>query len=189
MVCHAYKGGTGTASRLATVGEQTYRVGVLVQANHGRREDLTVAGLPVGRLIQGFDPEPPGTAPVDGSILVIIATDAPLDSAQLERLARRATIGLARTGGYGGALSGDIFLAFSTAEEVMLNGALPLICTRLPGESLDPLFLATAWATEEAIVNALVGARTMVSAAGLKIHALPHEPLAAWMRKRQEMLS
>lgn len=189
MVCHAFKGGTGTSSRLATVGERTYRVGVLVQANHGRREDLLIGGLPAGRLIQGFAPEPPGTTPVDGSILAIIATDAPLDSAQLERLARRATVGLARTGGFGGALSGDIFLAFSTAQEVLLNGPQPLPSIRLPGENLDPLFLATAWATEEAIVNALVAARTMDSVDGLRIHALPHEPLAALMRRRMEMLS
>ncbi len=188
MVCHGFKGGTGSASRVVEVAGASYTVGVLVQANHGQRDDLLVAGLPVGRLIRGFEPEPPASPLVDGSIIVVVATDAPLQSAQLERVAKRATIGLARCGGFGGPLSGDIFLAFSTAGEVALGGSAGMPGATLPGDELDGLFHATALATEEAIVNALVAAETMQAETGLRIHALPHEPLQALMRKRKELL-
>lgn len=188
MVCHGFKGGTGTASRVVEVLGQPYTVGVLVQANHGQRDDLLIGGLPVGRLIEGYVPEV--AAPlVDGSIIVAIATDAPVSSAQLERLAKRATIGLARCGGFGGALSGDIFLAFSTATLVRLADAgLAPQPDQVPGDALDPLFHGVAWATEEAIVNALVAATTTTSAQGVTVHGLPHAPLQALMRKRKELL-
>lgn len=188
MVCHGFKGGTGTASRVVDVLGRTCTVGVLVQANHGQRDDLMIAGVPVGRLIEGYTPEV--AAPlVDGSIIVVIATDAPVSSAQLERLAKRATIGLARCGGFGGALSGDIFLAFSTATRVTLaDSGLVAQPDQVPGDALDALFHGVAWATEEAIVNALVAAATTTSAQGVTVHGLPHAPLQALMRKRKELL-
>ncbi len=184
MVCHGFKGGTGTASRVFAHLSEHYNVGVLVQANYGQREDLMIAGVPVGRLIKGFMPELPESEAqvVDGSIIVVVATDAPLEAAQLERVAKRATIGLARVGGFGGSLSGDIFLAFSTANELKLEQPELQQKLTLPNDQLDNLFHATAWATEEAIVNALVAAETTTGMDGLRIHAIPHDQLSQLMR-------
>jgi len=189
MVCHGFKGGTGTASRVFTHLNERYTVGVLVQANYGQREDLTIAGVPVGRLIEGFTPELPesNAQVVDGSIIVVIATDAPLEAAQLKRVAKRATIGLARVGGYGGSLSGDIFLAFSTANELKLEQPDLQQKLTLPNDQLDNLFHATAWATEEAIVNALVAADTTTGLDGLRIHGIPHDQLSQLMRANTGM--
>ena len=189
IVCHGFKGGTGTASRVFTHLNERYTVGVLVQANYGQRDDLTIAGVPVGKLIQGFAPElpPSNTQVVDGSIIVVVATDAPLEASQLERVAKRATIGLARVGGFGGSLSGDIFLAFSTANELKLEQQVLQSKLTLPNDQLDGLFHATAWATEEAIVNALVAAETMTGMHGLRIHGIPHEQLTQLMRDNTGM--
>jgi D-aminopeptidase len=200
MICHGFKGGMGTASRCFEQCGHQHTVGVLVQANQGLRDDLLLAGLPAGRWIQGSTPELPAdqaAEPValgDGSIIVVIATDVPLHASQLARVAKRATVGVARTGGFGGTLSGEIFLAFSTAAagritvgDAATNGLSATAATH-PGDALDPLFHATAWAVEEAIVNALVAADTMTGLHGLRIHRLPHAPVRALMRRRAQML-
>jgi len=172
MVCHGFKGGIGTASRLA--GEWT--VGVLVQANHGARRRLTIDGVPVGREL-GADRIPGPTAP-DGSIIVVIATDAPLLPHQCERLARRASLGIGRTGGAGETSSGDLLLAFATGNE------LPAETVRIVSEErINVLFHAAIEATEEAIVNVLLAAETMTGRAGNTVHALDADLLLEVMRK------
>lgn len=187
MVCHRFKGGIGTASRV--VGN--YRLGVLAQANHGTRESLTIAGVPVGRELTDLLPELHSLeATGEGnSIIVIVATDAPLLPHQLRRLCNRVPLGIGRVGGYGSNSSGDLFLAFSTAhlrpaaeEEVQL-------ASMLSNDAIDPLFLATVEATEEAIVNALVAARTMTGINGNRVHALPHERLMESVRRRAAPIS
>ncbi|MBL8315637.1 MAG: P1 family peptidase [Rubrivivax sp.] len=193
MICHGFKGGIGTASRCFDQCGSQHTVGVLVQANQGLRDDLLIAGLPAGRWIQGSAPElPPETEALgDGSIIVVIATDVPLHPNQLTRVARRATVGVARTGGFGGTLSGEIFLAFSTAAaagRIVLGTEAASPSTLHPGDALDPLFHATAWAVEEAIVNALVAADTLKGLKGLRIHRLPHAPLQVLMQRRKQML-
>lgn len=181
MVAHGFKGGIGTASRVVAGG---YTLGVLVQANYGLREQLTIAGVPVGREITGAersrDPGPP--ADRDGSIIVVVATDAPLLPHQLERVARRVPMGIARLGGTASNGSGDIFIAFSTANPgaAAETGVTPLAW--LPNGDLNPLFVATVEATEEAIVNALVAARTMSGARGT-VHGLPHDQVRAILRR------
>jgi len=165
-------------------GYQDYRratmislVGVLVQANHGSREQLTIAGVRVGRQIEGHRPrmsfgEPDGE---NGSIIVIVATDAPLLPHQLKRIAHRVPIGIGRVGGLGGNRSGDIFIAFSTANAGAANRSQRVQVDMLPNDTITPLFEATVQATEEAIVNALVSAKTMVGINGNTIPELPHE--------------
>ena len=183
MVAHGFKGGIGTASR--TTGG--YTVGVLVQANYGTRDQLTIAGVPVGREIQGAErrasagPRPP--ADREGSIIVVVATDAPLLPHQLERLARRVPMGIARLGGTAGNGSGDIFIAFSTANPGAAadSGLTPL--TWLPNDDLTPFFDATVDATEEAIVNALVAADTMTGIDGHTVFALPLDQLQSILKK------
>jgi L-aminopeptidase/D-esterase-like protein len=186
MVCYEFKGGTGTSSRVLPARFGGYAVGALVQANFGRRFQLTVAGAPVGQHLTGNALWTHGENPFreQGSIIVIIATDAPLLPHQLKRIARRATLGLARTGCLGGNGSGDIFLAFSTANP---NAARPeggiAELRALPNDVLDPLFMATAYATEEAVLNALVAAETMTGRDGLTVHALPHDALTETLRQ------
>jgi len=173
MICYGFKGGIGTASRVVAREHGAYTVGVLVQANHGRRHQLLVAGVPVGEEIRE------GAAPGDemGSILIVVATDAPLLPHQLERLARRAALGLARTGAVAGNGSGDLFLAFSIANPHAGDSEGVAALTMLPNDRMDALFEATVGATEEAIVNALVAARTMTGFRGRTVMALPHERL------------
>jgi D-aminopeptidase len=188
MICHDFKSGIGTSSRVATAAGQPYTVGVLVQANYGSRPDLRVDGVPVGREI-GYDVVPSAweQPPKGGSIIIVIGTDAPLLPVQCRRLAQRATVGLARVGGYGHESSGDIFIAFSTGNR--LGGAhdAPYQVTALPLDSMDPLFHAAADATEEAIINALCGAETMTGRAGHVAHALPLDTLVEVMtRYRQD---
>jgi D-aminopeptidase len=174
MICHGFKGGLGSASRVVADG---WTVGVLVQANHGRRDRLTVNGLPVGRLL-GPDivPLPWET---DGSIIVVCATDAPLLPHQCRRLAQRCTLGIGRTGGAGEHSSGDFVVAFSTvrqglpAREAARAGDPPTIpLTMVTDTRLDPLFYAAVEATEAAIVNALLAAETMTGRGGATAHAL-----------------
>ncbi len=171
MICYEFKGGTGTASRRLSAKHGGYTVGVLVQANCGLRHQLTIAGVPVGQELK----EPALRDQDMGSIIILIATDAPLLPHQLKRLARRASMGLARTGSVSGNGSGDIFLAFSTAN---LGAAEPEGVTRLemlPNDRMSPLFDAVAQATEEAIINALVAAEPMTGRDGHTIPALPQE--------------
>ncbi len=181
MTCYWFKCGTGTASRLAKVGATQYTVGVLVQANFGRREDLVIAGVPVGREITDLDlVEAPQQ---DGSIIVIVGTDAPLSSSQLDLVARRAALGMGRTGTIGDSASGDIFLAFSTARSDYDETTRLVTARALSKSDLNPVFRATVEATEEAIVNALVAARDMEGVNGNKAFAIPHERLRGVMRK------
>lgn len=177
MICYEFKGGTGTASRSIELMDQSYHVGVLVQANHGDRRDLWVNGKSVGeRIPASVVPLPWDATPISSSILVIAATDAPLLPHHCQRLAQRCSIGLARTGGYGLATSGDLFLAFSTGVHLTRGGTL-LKVEVLPEFSLDPLVFAVVEAVEEAILNALVAAETMTGYQGHKAYALPHELL------------
>jgi D-aminopeptidase len=182
MVCHEFKCGTGTASRVARLddGGSSYTVGVLVQANYGVRAELRVAGVPVGAELPA--PAAP-KAKDEGSIIIVVATDAPLLPHQLERLARRSTLGLARNGSYSGNGSGDLFLAFSTANAQASQAVASKGLAMLGNDQLDPLFLACADATEEAIINALVAAESMSGNAGARVEAIDHRALQAALRR------
>jgi D-aminopeptidase len=184
MICHDFKGGIGTASRVFETPAGRHTIGALVQTNYGDRHLLHVDGVPVGREI-GYDvtPSPWEQPPPSSSIIVILATDAPLLADQCKRLARRATVGLARTGGIGSAFSGDIFLAFSTANHHPRGGAAVMDVQMLSPEHITPLFEAAAEAVEEAILNALVAAETMTGLNGRTAYALPHDRLQAAMAK------
>lgn len=188
MVCHGFKGGIGTASRVTDGGGGAYTVGVLVQANHGIRARLAVNGAPVGMVVDPaavpLPAAPESTSIVEGSgsVIAIVATDAPLLPHQCRRLAQRASLGIARTGGAGEHSSGDLFLAFATGNRVAASdyGSLPPRIQDLQMLSdafIDPLFHATIEATEEAVVNALVAAQTMTGRDGITAHALPHRLL------------
>lgn len=180
MIAYEFKAGTGTSSRLVKMKDASYTVGVLVQANCGRRPQLTIAGVPVGREISQDAP----FSKENGSIIIVVGTDAPLLPHQLKRLARRATMGLARTGSTSGNGSGDLFLAFSTANSGAADPGQPTHTVRtIPNDRLDPLFDATVQAVEEAIVNSLVAAQTMSGRDGHKVIALPHDELRAVLEK------
>jgi len=184
MICHEFKGGIGTSSRIATTRNGKYTVGALVQANYGDRAQLRVDGAPVGREI-GFDvvPAPKGWLdPGSGSIIVVLATDAPLLPIQCQRLARRATTGLAWVGGYGGNGSGDIFLAFASGNRIPRGKHCYDVKMIAPPE-MSRLFEAAAEATEEAILNAMTAAETMTGFKGRTVHALPLDLLEKAMRK------
>jgi L-aminopeptidase/D-esterase-like protein len=186
MVCYGFKGGIGTSSRKLGTAQGGYTVGVLLQCNCGRRSQLRIGGLPVGQELSA--PPPRASAPMEhredvGSIIIVVATDAPLLPHQVERLARRATLGLARTGSVSGNGSGDIFIAFSTANRNTAAAKAPVNVTMLPNDAMDPVFEATVQATEEAIVNAMVGAETMTGANGSRVVALPHEELRNVLKK------
>ncbi len=177
MICHEFKGGIGTSSRIVALKTGSYTVGALVQANHGAREDFRVDGVPVGRLIDAsHTPTPWPEAAEASSILIIVGTDAPLLPFQCRRLARRATIGFARAGGVGHNGSGDIFLAFATGNDLR-EGEDALSLQMIPNHHLNPLFTATAEAVEEAIINAVVAAETMTGWLGRVAYRLPHESL------------
>jgi L-aminopeptidase/D-esterase-like protein len=206
MVCHGFKGGIGTASRTLSAAQGGYTVGVLVQCNYGARRDLRIAGVPVGEEIRDLtgciastDPLPPrsgfrrcdepGGVPLDegmdqGSIIVVVATDAPLLPHQLKRVATRVSLGIGRQGGFGGNSSGDIFIAFSTANPRAWFNDRPVTDVKmLPNDRMTPLFQATAQATEAAITNALLAAETTTGANDLRIYALPVDRLLAVMKK------
>jgi len=192
MHCYQFKGGTGTASRRIETAAGVYTVGVLVQCNCGLRGQLTVRGVPVGREIplaarKAQAGSAPGAGVESGSIIIIVATDTPLLPNQLERLARRATMGLARTGSSSGNYSGDIFLAFSTANPAATHKPLATV-SMFSNDMISPLFEATAQATEEAILNALIGAETMIGADGSTSEALPHVKLREVMKKYNRLL-
>jgi D-aminopeptidase len=185
MICHEFKCGIGTASRRVTVGESQYALGVLVQANYGLRDSLLIAGVPIGRHLRDdrVYSEPDPAAADSGSIIIVVATDAPLLPHQLERLSRRAGMGLARMGSSAGNGSGDLFLAFSTANRDALSGRALSQAAFLGNDRMDPLFLATVQATEEAITNALIAARDMQGNAGRYAKAIDHDALAALLRR------
>jgi len=178
MICYEFKGGTGTASRKLDERSGGYTLGVLVQCNCGGRSQLIIAGVPVGREI----PEHPAYGD-EGSIIMVVATDAPLLPHQLKRLARRASLGLARTGSTSGNGSGDIFIAFSTANAGASKPSGLAEVKMVANDQMNPLFGATVQATEEAIVNALVAAQTMTGADDHTAIALPHDRLREVMKK------
>jgi len=190
MICYGFKGGTGTASRKLNDRAGGYTVGVLVQANFGRRNQLRIAGVPVGtEITEGTIAGDRGPLAEDvGSVIIVVATDAPLIAHQLKRLARRAALGVARTGSSSGNGSGDIFIAFSTANpdankpDGLANVAM------LGNDRMNPLFEATVQATEEAIVNALIAAETMVGADGHKVIAIPHDRLKQVLKKYNRLV-
>jgi D-aminopeptidase len=192
MVCHEFKGGIGTSSRQVKIEGQLYTVGVLVQANYGIRDTLRIAGVPVGQHLRQhrvYTDETLATLPREksagevGSIIIVVATDAPLLSQQLKRIARRAALGLARNGSYAGNGSGDLFLAFSTANAGAAQSSALNTATYLGESLLDDLFRATVEGTEEAIVNALVAARDMRGQDGHSVLAIPHDQLRAVLKQ------
>lgn len=179
MICYEFKGGIGTSSRRLSERQGGYTVGVLVQANFGLRNQLLIAGVPVGKEISEATIRKSET----GSIIVAVATDAPLLPHQLKRLARRVPLGLARTGSMSGNGSGDIFVAFSTANPKAWGSSDPVQLKMLPNERMSSLFEATVLATEEAVINALVAAETMTGVDGHKILGLPHDRVREMLKK------
>jgi len=185
MVCNEFKGGIGTSSRKIESKIGAYTVGVLVQCNYGSRKNLRIAGVPVGKEI----PEDSAYASTSfneldrGSIIVVVATDAPLVSHQLKRLARRVSLGLGRNGSISGNGSGDIFIAFSTANSGAAAADHVVDLKMLPNDQIEPVFAATVQATEEAIINAMVAAETMTGIENHKVIALPHDKLRAVLKK------
>jgi D-aminopeptidase len=189
MSCLGFKCGTGTASRRVVFGPTTNTVGVLVQANFGGRNQLTIAGVHVGREIKGSENKynfgPGGGADVAGrgSIIAIAATDAPLAPHQLRRIAQRISLGIGRTGGTGGNGSGDIFLAFSTANPGAFRRGGPSSIQMMSNDDMNGVMDATVDATEEAIINALVAAKTMTGANGSTVFAIPHDQVRDILKK------
>ncbi len=189
MMCLGFKGGTGTASRLITINGKTYTLGVLVQSNFGRKKNLTIAGVPVGLELKdtlNYEIKAPPQSKRqegDGSIIVIVATDAPLLPHQLKRIAERVALGVGRVGGRGENGSGDIFLAFSTANPDAFSRNKSTQVEMLPNDQLNPLYEATVQSVEEAIINAMVAADTMEGINGNKAYALPHDAVIRLLRK------
>ncbi|HEY8225618.1 MAG TPA: P1 family peptidase [Pyrinomonadaceae bacterium] len=187
MVAHQFKGGTGTSSRKFDVAGATYTVGVLVQANYGGRPTLTIAGVPVGQEITDLLPK---AAPQDtGSIIAVVATDAPLLPHQLKRVAKRVSLGVAKNGGIGGNSSGDIFIAFSTANSGAGKEQNAANVKMLANDRINPIFLATVQATEEAIINAMIAAETMTGVNGNTVYAIPHDRLKLIMKKYNRIVN
>ena len=179
MICDEFKGGIGTSSRILDAGHGGYTVGVLAQCNYGQRDQLRIAGVPVGQEIQEHKVRDDDV----GSIIVVVATDAPLIPTQLKRVAKRVSLGLGRNGSYSGDGSGDIFIAFSIANPGAIGRTGLHQLTMLPNEQLDAVFLATVQATEEAVVNAMVAAETMTGIDGHTVVALPHDRLREVLKK------
>jgi L-aminopeptidase/D-esterase-like protein len=179
MVCNEFKGGIGTSSRKLAAKDGGYTVGVLVQCNYGSRDELRIAGVPVGREIQEGKIRDGDV----GSIIIVVATDAPLIPTQLKRVAKKVSLGLGRDGSYSGNGSGDIFIAFSTANQGASSSKQIKNVAMFPNEQLDPIFLATVRATEEAIINAMVAAETMTGVNDRKVMALPHQELREVLKK------
>jgi D-aminopeptidase len=179
MICNEFKGGIGTSSRVLSPKDGGYTVGVLVQCNYGEREQLRIAGIPVGREIPG-----PKIWDADtGSVIVVVATNAPLIPTQLKRVARRVALGVGRNGSYSGDGSGDLFIAFSTANPGAIQQKGLRQISMLPNGEPDPLFLATVQATEEAVINAMIAAEDMKGANNHFVPALPHDKLREVLKK------
>lgn len=185
MIAYGFKGGIGTASRVIKVQGRDYTVGVLLQANHGQRKDLRIAGVPIGDEIPDLMPTRATAAKEKNSLIIVIATDAPLSPQQLSRLARRASLGVGRGGSIGGYMSGELILAVSTTNTTRLGQEFQTI--ELPtywnGEVLNGLFAATVESVEEALVNCLVAAQSMTGANGLTVHELPEDRLQTILKK------
>jgi len=187
MMCLGFKGGTGTASRVIKIKDSVYTVGVLVQSNFGGKQNLTIAGVPVGKELKdtlNYEfKAPPSYQPGDGSIIVVVATDAPLLPHQLKRIAARVPLGVGIVGGRGENGSGDIFIAFSTANPNAFKREDFTKLDELPNDMINGLFNATVQATEEAIINAMVAAETMVGINGNKAYGLPHKLVIDVLKK------
>jgi D-aminopeptidase len=205
MVCHGFKGGIGTASRVLPANQGGYTIGVLVQCNYGLRRDLRIAGVPVGEEIadlmpcyatpRGAPPNPDrpgqrcdasgegGEESEMGSIIVVVATDAPLLPHQLQRLVKRVAVGVGRQGGFGGNGSGDIFVAFSTANARTALVPDSTAVMMIPNARMSPLFHTTSWATEAAITNALLASETMTGANDFRVYGMPRDRMLQAMRK------
>ncbi len=189
MMCLGFKGGTGTSSRIVKDGESEYTVGVYVQSNFGGKRGLTIAGVPVGYELRDtmnnefHGPPDSRRQEGDGSIIVIVATDAPLLPHQLKRIAQRVPLGIGVVGGYGSNGSGDIFLAFSTANEGAFNRDETTKVETFSNDRMTPFFRATVHAVEEAIINAMIAAETMVGINGNKSYAIPHDLLIDVLKK------
>jgi L-aminopeptidase/D-esterase-like protein len=189
MMCLGFKCGTGTSSRVINIKDKTYTVGVLVQANFGSKKNLTIAGVPVGRALKDTESEIYNAPPQsrrqegDGSIIAIVATDAPLLPHQLKRIAQRIPLGIGIVGGRGSNGSGDIFLAFSTANKNAFNRDENTTVETLPNDKMTPLFEATVNAVEESIINAMVAAETMEGNNGNTSYAIPHDQLIDVLKK------
>ncbi|MFT4537558.1 MAG: D-aminopeptidase [Saprospiraceae bacterium] len=183
MMCLGFKGGTGTSSRIVEIGDSTYTVGVIVQSNFGSKRNFTVSGVPVGQVLRDtlnyiFNAPPNSRRQEgDGSIIVIVATDAPFLPHQLKRIAQRVPLGIGIVGGRGSNGSGDIFLAFSTTNDNAFNRDETITVETFPNDLISPFFEATVQAVEEAIINAMVAAETMEGINGNKAYALPHDLL------------
>jgi len=190
MICNGFKGGIGTSSRRVADKDGGYLLGVLVQCNYGRRVNLRIAGIPVGREIESEDPYAfvPSDVAERGSIIVVVATNAPLLPHQLKRIARRVSLGIGRTGSIAGNGSGDIFIAFSTANPAASDIGHVVDLKMVPNDSMDPLFAATVQATEEAIDNAMVAATDMTGINGHHVRALPHDELRAVLAKYNRLV-
>lgn len=186
MICYGFKGGIGTSSRRLPAEQGGYTVGALVQCNCGSRSQLRIGGLPVGQELNASPPRASLDRPYRedmGSIIIVVATDAPLLPHQTKRLARRATMGLARTGSTSGNGSGDIFIAFSTANPHAAAATHAASVSMWPNDRLNPVFEAAVQATEEAIINAMLGAETMTGVNGHTATALPHDRLRELLKK------
>jgi len=188
MRAHGFKAGIGTSSRVLESKDGGYTVGVLVQANYGARDQLRIAGVPVGKEITDLTPVRGDQKDGQGSIIVVLATDAPLLPHQLKRLARRVSLGIGVVGGRGENSSGDLFVAFSTANAEVSKTAGTAQLRMLSNEGINPLFRETVNATEEAIINSLVAARTMTGINGNTAYAIPHERLRAVLSKYQRLV-
>ncbi len=189
MMCLGFKGGTGTSSRIVKIKDSTYTVGVLVQSNFGAKRNLTIAGVPVGKELKDTLNIEFKAPPVsywqegDGSIIVVVATDAPLLPHQLKRIAARVPIGVGKVGGRGENGSGDIFIAFSTANPAAFNRDNFTTINQLPNDQINPLFDATVQAVEEAIINAMIAAETTEGINGNKAYAIPHQKVIEILKK------
>jgi len=188
MMCLGFKGGTGTSSRVFKIKDSTYTVGVLVQSNFGSKRNLTIAGVPVGAALKDtlnyeFKAPPSYRQEGDGSIILVVATDAPLLPHQLKRIAARVPIGVGKVGGRGENGSGDIFIAFSTANPSAFQRKDFTKLDELPNDLINPLFEATVQSVEEAIINAMVAAETMDGINGNKAWALPHKLVIELLKK------
>lgn len=189
MMCLGFKGGTGTASRKFKIADSTYTLGVLVQANFGAKFNLTIAGVPVGRELRDtlnyemIKPPKSNRKEGDGSIIVVVATDAPLLPHQLKRIAQRVPLGIGNVGGRGSNGSGDIFIAFSTANENAFNRKETVQIESLPNDQMNWFFQSTVEAVEEAIINAMIAAEDMEGINGNKAYAIPHDLLVETLKK------
>ena len=185
MICYGFKGGSGTASRRVAFADEAWSVGAFVQANFGLREQLVIAGVPVGRALKDWVPDERRGGEA-GSVIAVLATDAPLMPHQLRRLARRISLGIGRAGAISGHGSGDIFLAFSTANAAALAETVAVAgAAFIPDRALDPIFAATIQSVDEAVLNALVANETMTGADDHVVHALPHDEVKRLIAGRE----